>query len=129
MKTKLLLFGLIAQAHVQRFIRFALQDKKSILFLAFIGASTSATAQDELAEVKNSLGNKLQSAYDLMSIIVVLAIIYFGAKAVIEAVRGEQGAWQKFGGILIVIAIWFFGFPALINAIKGGSGQNVNGIN
>jgi hypothetical protein len=95
-----------------------ISDKRMAVMLALLFANVSLVLAQGNNEMANSLWKNVQVVYQLMSVMVLLALLFFGGKAAMEGMKGEQGAWIKFGSILAVGGIWFFAIPPFISFLN-----------
>lgn len=88
------------------------------LFFLLMLISGGSQAQSGFDSVTENMWEQAGPTYKLISVVVLLAGLFFLGKGVVEGLRGEQGAWVKIAGSLLVFAIWFFAVPPLINFLS-----------
>ena len=100
-------------------------DKRVSVILAILLANVSLVFAQDDTGMSQALWSKVMVVYQLMSVLVLLALLFFGGKSAMEGMKGEQGAWLKFGSILAVAGIWFFAIPPFIKYLNT-TGKSVN---
>jgi hypothetical protein len=104
-------------------------DKRMAVALALLFANVSLVlAQSDETGMIAPLWQKITIVYQLMSVLVLLALLFFGGKSAMEGMKGEQGAWVKFGSILAVAGIWFFAIPPFIKYLRQQGNNNGSGF-
>jgi len=99
------------------------KEKKIVALL--LATSTASNGQG-FDEVGGKMWDQAESVYQLMSVFVLLAGLFFLGKGIIEGLRGEQGAWVKIGGSLLVFGVWFFAVPPLIRYLASQASSTNN---
>ena len=103
-------------------------NKKVSMLLMLIIANVSIVLAQNENDMANSLWSKATIVYQLMSVLVLLALLFFGGKAAMEGMKGQDGAWLKFGTILAIGGIWFFAIPPFIKYLATQKGQSFSGV-
>lgn len=87
-----------------------------ILTVLFSISVQEGFAQD-FSQTQQSIKDQATNIYKLLSIIIGAAALFFIGKNILEGLKGDQGAWQKLGGIVLAACIWFFAVPEVIKWI------------
>jgi hypothetical protein len=97
----------------------SMADKRFRLLIVFLLCNvTFSFAAGDDSTLANTFYAKLAWVFQGLSAIMLLAILYFGLKALFEGLRGDQGAWMKLGGIALMAIIWFSAMVPFINYLK-----------